>query len=137
MKIGDADEHARLLELLEKIKVLLKEYDVAAIINVQGKQQAEWILEVAPTWGCMSIEKAEDGTEYIRFRAAIKTGGPEERERARLSSGIIMGFLDVNRKHSELLTQLAHMLGRHLTIEHIGIEGAPPEQEPPQRNRLE
>ena len=75
MKIGNPEEQVRLRELGNKIRALLKEYDVAGIVNIQGRDQAEFVNEITPSWSCLSLEKRSDGAFGVRFKAKMKTGG--------------------------------------------------------------
>lgn len=120
MRIGDPEERARLKELAEKIKALLHEYDVAALINLQGKHQAEFVTELTPTWSCFVWENdASDGHLVLRFRAKLKTGDDDERERACHTVGMVLGMLKVKEKQREQLMIVLRMLGQHMGIESV------------------
>jgi len=132
MKIGNPQEQVRLRELARKIRALLKEYDVAGIVNIQGRDQAEFVNEITPSWSCLSWQEA--GGEYgIRFKAKCKTGGDEEKEKARLTAGMVIGFHHVMEMQYLQLGQVIHMIGTHMDITNVMEQQMtpPPGLQPP------
>lgn len=135
MKIGNPEEQVRLRELAGKIRALLKEYDVAGIVNIQGKDQAEFVNEIAPSWSCLSWEcEPPHRTDFgIRFKAAVKTGGEEEKEKARLTAGMVIGFEHVMGMQLLQLGQVIQLIGKHMDITNVMEQQLtpPPGLQPP------
>lgn len=138
MKIGNPEEQVRLRELAGKIRALLKEYDVAGIVNIQGKDQAEFVNEITPSWSCLSWDftGAPEERPAIRFKAAMKTGGNEEKEKARLTAGMVIGFEHVMGMQLLQLGQLIQLLGKHMDITNVMEQQltAPPGLQPPPKD---
>lgn len=126
MKIGNPEEQVRLRELANKIRALFKEYDVAGIVNIQGKDQAEFVNEITPSWSCLSWEETPSGDYGIRFKAKVKTGGEEEKENARLTVGMVLGFQHVMSMQLVHLDQLIGLIGKHLNVENVIVQQPPP-----------
>lgn len=133
MKIGNPEEQVRLRELAGKIRALLKEYDVAGIVNIQGRDQAEFVNEITPSWSCLSWDNNAAGKFGIRFKAAMKTGGEEEKERARLTAGMVIGFEHVMGMQLLQLGQLIQLIGKHMDITNVMEQQLtpPPGLQPP------
>ena len=117
MKIGNPEEKVRLKELAEKIKALLVEYDVAAVVNIQSKDQVEYINHVNPTWSCLFLETDDDGDLRIRFKA--KSTDEASWEKARLTVGMVCGFEHVLGHQSEQMRSLLLLIGKHIGIENV------------------
>lgn len=135
MKIGNPQEQVRLRELAGKIRALLKEYDVAGIVNIQGRDQSEFVNEITPSWSCLSWFATPGGDVGIRFKAKMKTGGDEEKENARLTVGMVAGFHLVAANNYLQLEQLREMIAKHVdstTFHEMQIKiNAPPGLQPP------
>jgi len=115
MKIGNPEEEqVRLRELAGKIRALLKEYDVAGIVNIQGRDQAEFVNEITPSWSCLSWDENAAGDYGIRFKANAKTGGEEEKEKARLTVGMVAGFHLIAARQYLQLEQIREMIAEHV-----------------------
>lgn len=133
MKIGNPEEQVRLRELAGKIRALLKEYDVAGIVNIQGKDQAEFVNEITPSWSCLSWDKNAAGDYGIRFKAAMKTGDAVEKEKARLTAGMVIGFEHVMGMQLLQLGQVIQLIGKHMDITNVMEQQLtpPPGLQPP------
>ena len=134
MKIGNPEEQVRLRELAGKIRALLKEYDVAGIVNIQGRDQAEFVNEITPSWSCLSWQASPDGKEFgIRFKAKVKTGDAEEKERGRLTAGMIHSFASVMAMQLFQMEKVMGMIGKHMDITQVMEQQLtpPPGLQPP------
>lgn len=114
--IGNPEEQVRLRELAGKIRALLKEYDVAGIVNIQGKDQAEFVNEITPSWSCLSWESGPAGEVAIRFKAKLKTGDNAEKERGRLTAGMVNGLLNIHAQQFVQLDQVFQIIKKHVDI---------------------
>lgn len=134
MKIGNPEEQIRLRELGNKIRELLAAYDVAAMVNIQGKDQAEYVFEVTPSWSCLTWEAHPQHGLGLRFKAKVATGDDAEKERGRLTTGMICGFMDILAVQFRMLDKVKDMLGEHMEIEHVsehGLDHTPLKEPPP------
>lgn len=133
MKIGNPQEQVRLRELAGKIRALLKEYDVAGIVNIQGKDQAEFVNEITPSWSCLSWERDTADRLGMRFRCKLKTGDAAEKERGRLTAGMVMGFHMIAAQQYLQFEQVREMISEHMEIDHVSEQQItpPPGLQPP------
>ena len=133
MKIGNPEEQVRLRELAGKIRALLKEYDVAGIVNIQGRDQAEFVNEITPSWSCLSWSELPTGDYGIRFKARMKTGDDAEKDRARLTAGMVIGLEQIMAMQYLQIEQVIQMIGKHMDITHIMEQQMtlPPGLQPP------
>ena len=106
---------AKLQAAMEEIKTVLRRHDVAALVTLQSPGAIEYLYELSPTWSCITIEPAG----AVRIRAQAATGPPSEKERLRVSAGMLMGFLDLARRNQEDIHKLLLCLSQHVEIEHI------------------
>jgi hypothetical protein len=119
--VGDPEEKVRLRELAQTIHDLVKAYDVGALVNLQGKKQSEWIMEIEPTWSCIGFEE-RDGRQGVRFRARLKTGTPNEKENASLTVGLVLGMITVVNRQKDILVEVMKLLATHMVIEHVEVD---------------
>lgn len=121
MNIGNPEEQVRLKELAGKIKDLLTEYDVAAMVNLQGRDQAEHLLAVSPSWSCMTICERPEGMG-LRIKAACSTGGDSEREKLRLTVGMVLAFIHVGEVQDEMMRTCANMISKHMSVGSVIVD---------------
>jgi hypothetical protein len=106
----------KLKAAMEEIKGVLAKYDCAASVVLQSPAHVEHLLNVSPSWSCLTIEP--DGR--ARFKCAMKTGDADEKERGRVTTGMVMGFIDSAEMLRENFLMIAKMLGNAgLDIEHV------------------
>jgi hypothetical protein len=116
VKLPDQPHDPQLKAAMEEIKAIIAKYDCAAIVVLQSPTHAEHLFEVSPSWSCLSVELGGK----VRFKAAMKTGGAAEKERGRVTTGMIMGFIDEADLLKDNFTKLAKMLTeRGMSIEHV------------------
>ena len=116
VKLPDQPSDPRLKAAMEEIKVIIAKYDCAAAVVLQSPSHAEHLMEVSPSWSCLVVEPGGK----VRFKAAMKTGGEAEKERGRVTTGMIMGFIDEANLLRDNFTKLAIMLGQAgVEIEHV------------------
>jgi hypothetical protein len=105
-----------------EIAEILRKHDIAAVVHLQSRTHGEYYYHLSPTWSCASL--SEQGE--FRFKAAVKTGGPVEKERGRVTTGMILGFMDAAIKQQRDMEQVALMLGKHMEITHTTRYEDPP-----------
>jgi len=96
----------KLKEAMAEVIAIVKKYDLSASVLIQNENHAEFLYELSPSWSCISV--TDDG--HVRFKAQAKTGGDTEKERLRVSVGLIMGILDHAKKQQGDMTMLVEML---------------------------
>jgi hypothetical protein len=96
----------KLKEAMAEIMAVIRKHDIAASVLIENENNAEFLYELSPSWSCISIE--QDGR--VRVKAQAKTGGDAEKERLRVSIGLIMGILDHAKKQQDDMTMLVDML---------------------------
>lgn len=106
-------EQVKLRKLSEKIERLMKENDVTGIINLQGKEFGEYRIVVESSWSVLKWKERPEGTE-VRFTCNFKTGSPEEKERGRLTIGMIHGMMHIASVQLEQLGKVSAMLDQHI-----------------------
>lgn len=109
----------KLKEAMEEIKAIIKKYDCAASVLIQSKAHAEYLYELSPSWSCVTL--TPDG--QCRVKAQAKTGPPEEAERLRASTGMLMGFMDHGIKMQKNMETVIQMLiDNGISFNHFTIE---------------
>jgi hypothetical protein len=119
VKLPDQPNDPNLVKAMEEIKLIVKRYDVAAAVILEGKTHSEIWMEVSPSWSCITLETQPDGSAGIRFKAKLKTGDDAEKERGRLSIGVVIGLLDSLGHLHEQFTKVVAMIGQKVGIEHV------------------
>jgi hypothetical protein len=114
------EERARLRALATEIGDLLARHDVAGCIVLQAPGSAEYLFRLTPSWSCLSLEAGPDGASVVRFKANVKTGGPEERQRANRSIGMLMSMAELLSSQAAQVAKLVGHFGGQLGhVEHI------------------
>ena len=113
------EERARLRAIAQEISELLARHDIAGCVTLQAPDSAEYVIRLTPSWSCLSLEKEAGGAAVVRFRANLKTGGPEERQRANWTMGMLMSMAELLSARSEQVTKLVGHFGGKLHVEHI------------------
>lgn len=99
---------------MEEIKEILKRHDIAAIVHLQSQAHGEFLYSLSPSWSCASL--SDDGR--FRFKADIKTKPETDKERARVTTGMLISFLDAAEKQKQDMTTAARLVGKHMEIQH-------------------
>lgn len=107
----------KLQKLANKIEKLLRDEDVAGIINLQGKEFSEFRTIIDPSWSALKWQFGKGGRIGVRFTCKMATGTPEEKEKGRLTVGMIHGFEHICKIHLETMTQLRQLVGEHIVSE--------------------
>lgn len=108
----------KLKAAMEEIKAVLRRHDIAAVVTLQSPGALEYLYELSPSWSCIHIEPGG----AVRIRAQAKTGPATEKERLRLSAGMIVSFADLGWRAWDDFTKLTRVLGQHVEIEHVSRE---------------
>lgn len=104
----------KLKQAVLEIKEILLKHDIAAVIHLQSPAHCEFYYHLTPTWSCASFSESGE----FRFKAAVHTGGPTEKERGRVTAGMLLGFLDMAERQTGDMHKVAMMLAKHMEISH-------------------
>lgn len=87
-------QEARTLEAIEKMKAILREYDLWAALTVIDEERVHFAYHVDPSWSCLYIN---DSTGEARIRAKkADFATPEQHARViRATAGAIIGTKDL------------------------------------------
>lgn len=108
----------KLQAAMAQIKAVLIEHDIAGVVTLQGPGAVEYLYELSPSWSCVTIEN----TGMVRIKAQAATGPGSEKERLRVSAGMLLGFLDLARRNQDDVTKLLRCLSQYVEIEHWARE---------------
>jgi hypothetical protein len=120
LKLPKEPSDPKLLAAMEEIKAILVKHDIAAIVLLESQTHGEWLNHITPSWSAATMFRDEKG-EGIRVRCLAKDYPSKEAhaEALRLTSGMLMGFLDgaarIQRDMEAILGPLAAKIG----IEHV------------------
>src|SRR5689334_25239828 len=105
----------KLKAAMEEIKAILRAHDIAAVVTLQSPGSVEYLYELSPSWSCITLE----GDGQVRIRAKAKTGPPEEKERLRVSAGMVIAFADLGWRAWDDFTKLTRVIGQHVEIQNV------------------
>lgn len=107
----------KLQAAMEEVKVILKKHDIGAVIVLGSQTHTEYLLELSPTWSCITIE--DDG--LVRFRALRKDFASKEEQGKVItdSAGLLGGFMDNMELMLDGLKRLLLRLGKSVEIDHM------------------
>ena len=99
---------------LDRIKTIILEEDLAALVIVQDQESAAFINRLDPTWSCITTTKGEnpeDG-EFVRICSKLVDYPSKEAQKKHieLSAGIIITFLNYTSNLSTNLGGVMRML---------------------------
>ena len=120
--IHDPEEQKRLRALSEEITELLKKHDVCGYLLLQARNTCDFRMHIDASWCCLKFEPAPDvpGAMIARFKAAMKTGGQEERDRARWTLGMLLSTMDQMSAGQRMMATMIESFAQHFGgIDHI------------------
>lgn len=95
--MGYEDSDPKTVEALEKIKAILREYDLWAAITVVSERRSHWLYHVDPSWSCMSFEP-NSGAVRIRAKRADFNSQAQFERVLNLTTGAIACTRDFGAK---------------------------------------
>jgi hypothetical protein len=115
--MSEARDDARTLEALEKIKAVLREYDLWAAFVVVSTERVHWLYHFEPSWSCLHFDPATGAARIRAKRADFKT--PEHHQRVvELTTGAVASTRDFGAKQFRDAEQLYEILAKHFEITH-------------------
>jgi hypothetical protein len=120
LKLPKEPSDPKLLAAMEEIKAILIKHDIAAIVLLESETHGEWLNHITPSWSAARMINDEKG-EGIRVTCLAKDYPSKEAhaEALRLTSGMLMGFLDGARRIERNMEAVTMMLAEKIGIEHV------------------
>lgn len=105
------------LEAIDKIRAILREYDLWACLMLISEERAHWLYHVDPSWSCLNID-GTTGKAHIRARVEdFKT--PEMHHHVlEQTVGAIMSTRDLAAQTFSHMDKLKALLEEKIKIEH-------------------
>jgi len=111
------DKDARTVEALEKIKAILREYDLWAAFVVVSAERVHWLYDFDPSWSCLHFDSKTGAARIRAKRADFAT--PEQHQRVvELTAGAIASTRDFGAKQFKDADRLYELLAKQFEITH-------------------
>lgn len=95
--------------LVEEIRELLREYDVAGAVVVIDRERTSYAVEISPSWSGIAME----GQGAVRLKLK-----KDEVDRASWTGHIVYSIRDICSQWAQGFSQLAKLLESHAKVEH-------------------
>lgn len=112
------------MEALAKITAITDQHDLGFIIILASTTHTTYAMGLSPSWSAITMMEAPDGGMVCRLKCAAKTGGPAEKEKGRLTAGLVLGLMGVMEFVRGQLDQMAGLLGGLGKISHMSQQTA-------------
>lgn len=111
---------AKLKACIEELKPVLRKYDCVAIVLLQSRTHAEYLIHLEPEWSIVKFVERPDGNLGIHIRAKQAEYPSKEAHQKAVSIGvgILMGFIDVMGFVSKQLQGLVGVISEKTAITH-------------------
>lgn len=106
------------LEAIDKIREILREYDLWACLTVVSEERAHWLYSVDPSWSCMSFDP-KTGESRIRAKAADFATPEMHRRVVELTTGAVMCSKDLAVQTFTHMDKLKSLLETKFIIKHV------------------
>lgn len=103
---------------MKEIRAVLKKHDLAAVVIIGSPTHTQFLIEPEASWSVAKFEQGPDGTMGMRIRAK-HNDPPELREKLRLTTGLVMGWIDAIDGVQKALQWMAMELGKKIGIKHV------------------
>lgn len=114
----------KLKAAMEEIKVILKNYDIAAIVLLSSESNIEYLREFKTSWSCMWLEPS--GMVRVRWKRSEFASQEAYKRSAEATIGTIAGFADAARNESEQMVKLLKVIGANgIEFDHMTKEEPP------------
>lgn len=109
-----------LLAAMEKIKTVLREHDIAAIVLLESPTHGEWLNHITPSWSAAKWISDERG-QGIHVHALAKDYPSQEAHKKALAdtTGMLCGLRDGAAQVQRNMDQVLVELSKHISIEHV------------------
>src|SRR5258708_34199237 len=109
------EKDPRTVEALEKIKAILREYDLWAAFVVVSAERAHWLYHFEPSWSCLHFD-SETGRAHIKAKRADFATLEQQRRVVELTTGAIASTRDFGAKQFGDLDRLYELLAEQCEI---------------------
>ncbi len=107
----------RTVEALEKIKAILREYDLWAALTVVSAERVHWLYHFEPSWSCLHFNPATGEARIRAKRADFAT--PEQQQLVvQQTTGAIASTRDAGAKQFSDMESLYELLAKQFEITH-------------------
>lgn len=110
------DKDTRTVEAIEKIKAILREYDLLAAFTVISQERIHWLYHVDPSWSCLSIEQAT-GLAKVRAKVTDFATPEQHRKVVELTIGAIACLQNQGAVQFEHFSQLYDICKSNFKVE--------------------
>lgn len=115
--MGYEDTDVKTVEALEKIKAILREYDLWAAMTIVSVERVHWLYHFEPSWSCLHFDP-KTGEARIRAKRADFATAEQQQVVVQLTTGAIASTRDAGAKQFKDADQLYAMLETHFEITH-------------------
>lgn len=117
------DKDPRTIEALEKIKAILREYDLFGACSIVSAERVHWLLHFDSSWSCLSIDEATHRAN-IRAKAADFVTPEQHALVVELTARAIHGCRELALEQFEIFDQLKALLAGKIKFdfEHSDVE---------------
>lgn len=103
------EKDVKTVEAIEKIKTILREYDLWASFIVVSAERVHWLYHFNPSWSCLHLDPAT-GHARIRAKRADFATAEQHRRVLELTTGAIAATRDFGAKQCSDADTLHKML---------------------------
>lgn len=107
----------RTVEAIEKIKAILREYDLWASFVVVSVERVHWLYHFDPSWSCLHIDSAT-GEAHIKAKRADFATVQQHQRVIELTAGAIASTRDFGAKQAVDAGMLYELLEKKFEIKH-------------------
>ena len=107
----------RTVEALEKIKAILREYDLWAALTVVSAERLHWLYHFEPSWSCLHFNP-ETGEARFRAKRADFATSEQHQLVVQMTTGAIASTRDAGAKQWKDADTLYKLLEKQYDITH-------------------
>jgi hypothetical protein len=111
------EKDVRTVEALEKIKAILREYDLWASFIVVSTERVHWLYHFEPSWSCLHFDP-KTGEARIRAKRADFATPEQQQLVVQMTTGAIASTRDFGAKQFKDADTLYELLAKQFEITH-------------------
>lgn len=114
---NDPRHHPNVLRAADEIRAVLKKYDLAAMVTVQGPRSTAFVRVINPSWSCCHFEKVDDRVA-VRFRSKLEDFPDLETQKkcTEETAGMLIGFHRQAERDMQVMESVLSQLSQHFEI---------------------
>lgn len=113
----------KLKKAMEEIKVILKEYDIAALVVLHAPGHSEYLHALSPSYSCAKFNGDE-----LRIRAKLKEdfNGDKKawKEKISATSNMLRMLAEVGMRESYQLSEVSEKVDKMVGADHTDFDGS-------------